>query len=468
MFDVINQPGDVSFLIDTLLAWNDDPANAFHQRIDAARIGIAGTSLGGMTTELAAYHPRVRDPRVKAAVSIAGPLQLFGRAFFADSTLPFMMVAGDIDAMVPYEQNARPVLERVNNAWLVSLAGASHTGFADHGVDVPLDGQPRQHRLFFVRGKTPQASDDTSFYDRLGTVEEGVLRNMEDQLCRMDPLPDAMSPLLQQRITMLAVRSFFETVFNPDARRAGALPRLPAGRPGARFSRRHRRALESSVVRAGHARDRMWVGIHADVCLPECCCRHSWRPTGVAGMARFPSTVIDGPCADPVKRILRAEFGGEEVARARHRVRVERDDRGVEIGDTRIAQARELRAQRGLVTHHRDITRRRGAFAIEHRAVGREHAVDRERFGDLPARPVGVGVSTIGMPATTRGAGRPAAAAARCSVGTMCCASVRGPVIQVMVPSASSPAIPSITGPSAATSTGMAAAPGTARRMFTL
>lgn len=217
VFDVVNQPGDVSFLIDTLLAWNDDPANAFHQRIDAARIGIAGTSLGGMTTELTAYHPRLRDPRVQAAVSIAGPLELFGRAFFAHSALPFMMIAGDIDAMVPYEQNALPVLERVNNAWLVSLAGASHTAFADQGAMFRWLANPDSVGCYFVRGRTPEAGDDTSFYDRLGTVEEGVLRTMKNQLCRMDPLPEAMSPLLQQRITMLAVLSFFETAFNPDA-----------------------------------------------------------------------------------------------------------------------------------------------------------------------------------------------------------------------------------------------------------
>ena len=217
VFDVMNQPGDVSFLIDTLLTWNADPVSPFHDRIDAGRIGIAGLSLGGMTTELAAYHPRVRDPRVKAAVSIAGPLQLFGRAFFAGSTLPFMMVAGDIDAMVPYAENARPVVERVNNAWLVSLAGGSHTGFADPASLLRWFDNADSIGCFFIRGKAPEASDDTSFYDRIGSVEEGVLRNMDDRLCRMDPLPEAMSPLLQHRITMLAVRSFFESVFNPDA-----------------------------------------------------------------------------------------------------------------------------------------------------------------------------------------------------------------------------------------------------------
>jgi hypothetical protein len=24
----------------------------------------------------------------------------------------------------------------------------------------------------------------------------------------------------------------------------------------------------------------LWVGIDADGCLPGCCCRHEWRPTG--------------------------------------------------------------------------------------------------------------------------------------------------------------------------------------------
>jgi dienelactone hydrolase len=220
VFDVINQPGDISFLIDTLLAWSADPASPWAGRIDPERIAITGLSLGGMTTELTAYHPRLRDPRVKAAVSIAGPMELFGRAFFAGSELPFLMVAGDIDAMVPYEDNARPVLERIDNAWLVTLHGASHTGFASQASMLRWMDNADSIGCFFIRGKTPktaQTGPDTSFYDRIGTVEEGVLRGMENRLCMMDPSPDALSPLVQHRITMLAVRSFLETVFNPDA-----------------------------------------------------------------------------------------------------------------------------------------------------------------------------------------------------------------------------------------------------------
>ncbi|MBK6288911.1 MAG: alpha/beta fold hydrolase [Pseudomonadales bacterium] len=216
VMDVMNQPGDVSFLIDTLLEWNREPGNRFHRRVDAERIALAGLSLGGMTTELAAYHPRVRDLRVKAAISIAGPLQLFGRRFFEQSQLPFMMIAGDIDAMVPYEDNARPVLERINNAWLVSIHGASHTGFSDQASMLRWLDNADSIGCYFVAGKTPDAADDIDLYSLLGSEDEGILRNMDNRLCRVDPLPPAISPLLQHRIVILAVRAFLESVFNPD------------------------------------------------------------------------------------------------------------------------------------------------------------------------------------------------------------------------------------------------------------
>ena len=71
--DVVNQPGDISFILDDLLRRNDSAGDTLHNRIDPQRIAAVGLSLGGMTTELVAYHPETSDPRVAAAVSIAGP-----------------------------------------------------------------------------------------------------------------------------------------------------------------------------------------------------------------------------------------------------------------------------------------------------------------------------------------------------------------------------------------------------------
>ena len=72
--DVNNQPGDVSFVIDQLVAADDDPLSALHARIDPERIGLAGHSLGAATTYAATFDACCRDPRIDAAVVMAGVL----------------------------------------------------------------------------------------------------------------------------------------------------------------------------------------------------------------------------------------------------------------------------------------------------------------------------------------------------------------------------------------------------------
>ncbi|MFV2090924.1 MAG: alpha/beta hydrolase family protein, partial [Pseudomonadales bacterium] len=91
--DVSNQPGDVSFLIDTLLGLEDDE-KPFTGEIDQMRIGVMGLSLGGLTSTLVAYHPRWRDKRIRAVISIAGPASMFTRRVFLDSTAPLLVIAG--------------------------------------------------------------------------------------------------------------------------------------------------------------------------------------------------------------------------------------------------------------------------------------------------------------------------------------------------------------------------------------
>jgi hypothetical protein len=119
--------------------------------------------------------------------------------------------------MVPYEDNARPVLERIDGAWLVSIRGASHTGFADQASMLRLLDNPDSIGCYFVKDRIPRYADDTTLYDLLGSEDEGILQNMENRLCLMDPLPEAMSPLAQQRVVTLAVQGFLESVLNPDA-----------------------------------------------------------------------------------------------------------------------------------------------------------------------------------------------------------------------------------------------------------
>src|SRR5438445_207764 len=76
-------------------------------------------------------------------------------------------------------------------------------------------------------------------------------------------------------------------------------------------------------------------------------------------------------------------------------------------------------------------------------------------------------VTATGRPTTTRGAGRPAWAAASRMRGTVCSRIVLGPVIQVIVPSASRPVSASILGARAATRIAHGFPPGTASCAFT-
>ena len=48
--DVTNQPGDISFVIDEVLAASEDAADPLYGAVDPDHIGTAGLSLGGVTT----------------------------------------------------------------------------------------------------------------------------------------------------------------------------------------------------------------------------------------------------------------------------------------------------------------------------------------------------------------------------------------------------------------------------------
>jgi predicted dienelactone hydrolase len=212
--DLVNQPADVSFVLDYLLAENDDADSRLYRTIDEARIGAFGLSLGGATTKLLVYHPRNHDSRIRAAVSIAGPSFMLGPRFFAGRDLPFLMIAGDIDAVVPYEQNAAPITEKIDAALLVTLTGASHTGFAGEARYMRWLTNPDRVACTVLTSRNGEPRDDVlRWYAAVGTPDDGVLADPAPPLCAMDPLPPAMNPVHQHRLTTMVVTAFFESHF---------------------------------------------------------------------------------------------------------------------------------------------------------------------------------------------------------------------------------------------------------------
>ncbi|MEH6551797.1 MAG: alpha/beta fold hydrolase [Pseudomonadales bacterium] len=210
--DVVNQPADISFMIDTLLDWNEREQSAYYGRIDADRIGVFGISLGGMTTTMAAFHPRMADPRIAVAISLAGPTSMFTADFFSHRKLPFMMLAADQDAMVPYSDNAATIPGLVDDSWLLTIAGGSHTGFSGPAKYLRWLSNPDSIGCYVVRQQMGDDALEGDWWHLLGTAEDGVIQNAEEPNCP-DPLPVAMNVLRQHQLTVLAVDAFFEMYF---------------------------------------------------------------------------------------------------------------------------------------------------------------------------------------------------------------------------------------------------------------
>jgi dienelactone hydrolase len=210
--DIENQPGDVSFVIDSMLAEYGD-------LIDPTRIGASGLSFGGTTTLLVTYHAAVRDPRIKAALPIAPGACMVTSRFFKTTDTPLLLLAGTSDALVPYKQNAkRPFRAARAPKALVSITGASHTGFA--GPLVTHSGTPHPDTIGCAAiGNVVPDDPDADPFAGLEGKEYGIVSTpMRCPLpCQNEPLPpSALPPAEQQDLTKIAGIAFFEGVLRDD------------------------------------------------------------------------------------------------------------------------------------------------------------------------------------------------------------------------------------------------------------
>jgi predicted dienelactone hydrolase len=210
--DVVHQPADVSFLIDRTMAL-EGRGRPFEGEIDPERIGVLGHSLGGVTATLVAFHPEWRDPRVAAAVSLAGASDVFGPAFFDHAAIPFLMIAGTADAIVDYELNALPIPDRTHSGGLVSIAGGTHVAFAQVAAGaMRLLGNPDMVGCR-LGDADPEATLENPFSGLFGTPEQGLLEVTEYPTPCARSLEQTVSAGRQQQLTTLAVLAFFESHF---------------------------------------------------------------------------------------------------------------------------------------------------------------------------------------------------------------------------------------------------------------
>ena len=87
------------FIIDSILELNNDSASSFYTVIDENNIGMAGHSLGGLTTlGLIGKHSEeeMKDERIKAALVLSAPAYPFETSA-GTIDIPIMVIHGDLD-----------------------------------------------------------------------------------------------------------------------------------------------------------------------------------------------------------------------------------------------------------------------------------------------------------------------------------------------------------------------------------
>jgi predicted dienelactone hydrolase len=232
--DVINQPQDLSFMLDQLLLRNSDQNDLLYGRIDPQRVAAVGLSLGGLTTELVAFHNHLRDERIRVAASIAGPTANMTGAFFTSRKLPFLMLAGSSDQIVPYAGNALPILDKAPGATLVTLEAASHSGFAAQAAGVfRFANHPDEWVCPSLVSNLENAGEQPLFQD---DPEAGLVAQTGVLPCQTESFARAMRPAAQVALMRLVIFSFLESeLADSDERRESAkhflLKALPAENP---------------------------------------------------------------------------------------------------------------------------------------------------------------------------------------------------------------------------------------------
>jgi fermentation-respiration switch protein FrsA (DUF1100 family) len=137
--DAVNQPGDVSFLINSFLQFSAEPGNPFEGAIDETTIGLTGHSTGGLTSILATFGP-LADPRVKAVLPLAPLGCMVGNQAYTASHIPLLVIGGSADQVVGFP-SIRQAYDAANTPkYLLTLLGGNHMRFAEIDIEDPAPG----------------------------------------------------------------------------------------------------------------------------------------------------------------------------------------------------------------------------------------------------------------------------------------------------------------------------------------
>ena len=123
--DALEQPGDISFVITSMLQLSKTPGLLFGV-IVPDQIGDSGQSDGGVTAAAAAYNTCCIDPRIKASAILTGGAFGFDGQWFPPGTPPVMFVHATADEVNPYGASTSMFAQAQSPKYLFTIEGGDH------------------------------------------------------------------------------------------------------------------------------------------------------------------------------------------------------------------------------------------------------------------------------------------------------------------------------------------------------
>ena len=149
--DLVNQPGDMSFVISSMLADNENPASFLHGLIAPNLVAVAGQSDGAATALAEAYDPSFADPRIRAAMILSG-----AELTSIDDDIPFesqgpalLATQGSADTINEPSATTRYFELAPRPKYLLTLIGAAH--LPPYTTQQPYLGVVERVSLAFLR-----------------------------------------------------------------------------------------------------------------------------------------------------------------------------------------------------------------------------------------------------------------------------------------------------------------------------
>ena len=174
--DMVNQPGDMSFVIDTLLARSAAPDGPLAGRIDPDRIAVGGHSLGSATV-FGFHNACCHDERIKAIVAASGgPAPYSTGDYDAAYTTPMLLVHGVKDPGVNVAISEAVFAQTPGEMGLLLFDEGDHTSYFG-GADGAVLDRVMVAWLDRALGLDPTATDGLE--EEVAATGRGSLRSKD-------------------------------------------------------------------------------------------------------------------------------------------------------------------------------------------------------------------------------------------------------------------------------------------------